>query len=170
MTIEEIEERLKTRYPQIKEIINELKQMKYFESPASTKYHLSEKGGLFRHSLNVIEIGLEINKVMRNVCREEDIIIAGLLHDVGKAGIFEKIRYIEKDGKYLYNSKVKIVTRDASLYFAGKWNLPENVTEAILLHDGMWEEGNKKYGFNFDPLTLIIMTADLLAAGIRERK
>ena len=61
----------------------------FYSAPASTKYHLSKKGGLLQHSLNVYDalmaekanpiLGKAIEKVS-----EETIIIVSLLHDLCK--------------------------------------------------------------------------------------
>ena len=81
----------------------------FFEAPASTKYHGCFSGGLASHSFRVYELLTEHNKALKpNVARgngqkplpvePENIIIAGLLHDVCKIGA-----YIGDEKPYKWN-------------------------------------------------------------------
>jgi len=60
----------------------------YFEAPASTRFHLNEEKGLFRHSLGVTYRlrALDDAYGIFPLYSYLDVILAGLLHDLGKAG------------------------------------------------------------------------------------
>lgn len=69
----------------------------FFGSPASAIYHLSCKGGLCSHSLNVDDIAQGLNKMFGSPYSEETIHICSLFHDIDKAG---------KYAQYFRNEKV----------------------------------------------------------------
>lgn len=70
-------------------ILNYIRQSDFYTAPASTKYHLSVKGGLLQHSLDVYDAlqaekknpiwGKALEKVS-----EESLLIVSLLHDLCK--------------------------------------------------------------------------------------
>lgn len=62
-------------------------------APASTKYHLSEEGGLIQHSLNVFNrlirmIKYEYGSVEDSPYSQETIALISLLHDVSKVNFY----------------------------------------------------------------------------------
>ncbi len=72
---------------------------KFFDAPASTKYHGCYKGGLANHSLRVWELvssraaGLKLDTVMGPgqkplPLKDENVIVACLLHDICKVGAY----------------------------------------------------------------------------------
>ena len=75
----------------IDEIIKKLEETDFFIAPASTKYHLSERGGLVQHSLNVYE-------TLSNLCelyhedynKHDSIAIVALFHDLCKANFYKE--------------------------------------------------------------------------------
>ena len=73
-----------------------LEKSTFFSDPASTKHHLSEPGGLCRHSLNVYyrlkqfaEAEAEHDIKYAGIS-DETIAICGLLHDLCKVGCYQK--------------------------------------------------------------------------------
>lgn len=82
-------------------LIQYLKEVGYFESPASTKYHLSVQGGLAKHSYCVLQYFREAMKDVVSNLQEESIIICGLLHDICKCGL-----YPGQQKPYGYNASV----------------------------------------------------------------
>lgn len=63
-----------------------------YSAPASTKYHLSEPGGLIQHSLNVFNRLIRlINEEYGDNCpyNKETIAFVALLHDVSKINFYE---------------------------------------------------------------------------------
>jgi hypothetical protein len=59
----------------------------YFEAPASARFHLNEPYGLLRHSLGVTYRLLALMAVYGTTLyyRKVDVVLAGMLHDLGKA-------------------------------------------------------------------------------------
>lgn len=60
----------------------------FFDAPASIKYHLNSRGGLFRHSVGVALNALALNELWFNLPNWK-VIYAALLHDVGKLGLID---------------------------------------------------------------------------------
>ena len=88
--------------PGTEQLLAELKQLGFFEAPASVKHHSNWKGGLLDHSLKVYECALKLrDKMLAEDPRLEprldtdSIAIAALLHDVGKADEY----WMDGDGK-----------------------------------------------------------------------
>lgn len=102
MKIKENEKRFKeillaTGRPEIDYVIEQLETMGFFTAPASANKHMSEDGGLCKHSLNVYDeaMGLKalqdkIHPGIMNNISDESIAIAALLHDVCKADLYVK--------------------------------------------------------------------------------
>lgn len=88
--------------PGVEELMNYIRKSDFYTAPASTRFHLSCKGGLLQHSLNVFEallwrVGM-IDKttycyeVATNIVAKfniETLIISALLHDICKTGFYE---------------------------------------------------------------------------------
>lgn len=113
-------------------LLSWLEKSDFFTAPASTRFHLSESGGLVKHSVHVYERLRELfsNELSRNaegpvILSEEDeekIAICGLLHDICKVGCYKK----EPKNKKTYDpEKVKA---------AQKWQIKHDS-----LGDFIWE-------------------------------
>jgi len=86
--------------PGADKLLEWLERSDFFEAPASTRFHLSEPGGLVKHSVHVYERLREAykNEKARNTAEpvsltkeeEEKIAICGLLHDVCKVDTYKK--------------------------------------------------------------------------------
>lgn len=81
----------------VDKVIDMLEETGFFEAPASTRFHLSYKGGLLEHSLGVCRIALMVRKQVLLVKPElesqlpvESVILTTLLHDVCKAEIYRR--------------------------------------------------------------------------------
>ena len=160
--------------------------------PASHRenYHNCFEGGYFDHVLRVIEGALKLNTIWvkmgtKETYNIEELVFSALNHDLGKMGDEENISYIpqtdkwrkEKLGeKYKYNDKISFMTvPDRSLFLLQSNNISYTLNEmlAIKLHDGLYDEANKKYLISFIPevrlrtsLPFIIHQADQMAARI----
>lgn len=81
-------------------LLSWLEKSDFFTAPASTRFHLSEPGGLVKHSVHVYERLRELysNELARNTDGpvilsdedEEKIAICGLLHDICKVGCYKQ--------------------------------------------------------------------------------
>lgn len=73
----------------IENLLGFIRKSDFYKAPASTRFHLSEEGGLLKHSLHVYEclnakLSAPIWKdVLKNVSRET-VLIVSLLHDLCK--------------------------------------------------------------------------------------
>ena len=158
----------------------------YATAPASTKYHLCVQGGLLIHSVCVTEQALRIHNVTPLKIPREWILAAGLLHDVGKAGMLTDEGY---EPRYKHNPKynpqgqskwnapyewsplsLEFGTRDLSGLLVARWGFPWPVVQAVLVHDGAYVPANAEYSHKGHPLSNLLMTADTLHAQTFETK
>lgn len=73
----------------IEELIEKINTTDFFEAPASTHFHMCEKGGLCEHSLNVFNNLVKLNDLYEAGYSKESMILVALLHDVSKTGMYE---------------------------------------------------------------------------------
>ena len=161
--------------------------------PASYKkeYHNAFPGGYVEHVLRVIRCALKQAELWddegcdMSTFTVEELVFSALNHDLGKMGDEENESYIpqtdnwrrEKLGEdYMFNEKVPFSSiPDRSLYLLQSHNIQYSFNEmlAIQTHDGLYDEGNKKYFISFHPgqkprtsLPYILHQADLMASRI----
>lgn len=151
----------------------------WLTSPASTKFHLNNEGGLLEHSVGVCENLLKIKDILAPQLSEESCVIVGLLHDVGKIGMPGKSRYLRStdewrikklNEKYTINPEETYMNLAArSLYLITKYiPLSESEAQAILYHDGQYIDANKEVAHHEAPLTLLVQFADSWTAHVIE--
>jgi hypothetical protein len=139
--------------------------------PAAHKkeYHNSFPGGYVDHVLRVIECALKINDIWvemgvdSTTYTKEELVFSALNHDLGKMGDEENESYItqtdnwrrEKLGEeYMFNTKVPFASvPDRGLFLLQSYGIQYSFNEMITIqtHDGLYDEGNKKYLLNFMP-------------------
>ena len=164
----------------IEKLLHYMEDSGFYKAPCSTQYHLACEGGLAKHSLNVLETARKLNETLFDDKIFDDcIVIAALLHDLGKMGDYEKPMYVEnylKSGKrsetkpYETNSQLWYVPHEIrSVAIAERFiELQECEEYAILYHNGMY--GDLKYAYNGKerPLDMIIHWADMFASRVIE--
>lgn len=74
----------------IVDLLEYLRTSDFFTAPASTKHHLSEPGGLAKHSWNVYQALARIHQENNLDIPHESVKICGLLHDVCKIGVYKR--------------------------------------------------------------------------------
>lgn len=158
----------------------------YYGAPASTKYHLCIEGGLLIHSVCVTELALRMHGIMPINIPRDFILAAGLLHDIGKCGLFYndecQPRYV-KNPKYNAHSESKwnppyeyrgsdpeFNTRDLSGLLVARWGFPWPVVQAVLIHDGAYVPANADYAQRGGVLAGLLMAADTAHAQQFETK
>ena len=163
----------------IDNLIVALEEGGFYTSPASSGNHLAKDGGLLEHSLNVLNVALEFGKtelVDGNVS-EKDLIIACLLHDVGKMGAFGKPNYEEnilKSGsrstsKPFTTTGLSLQHQDISLMTVSKYiDLTEEQAKAIKYHNGLYTSDGRDIKGKETPLYLMVHFADMWASRVRE--
>ena len=99
---EELKKKVVKRKKEFDAFINMLeKESSWLTSPASTRFHLCEEGGLFKHSVGVAETLLKFRGFFAPEISEESCVTVGLFHDVGKLGMPGKPFYIPNDNEWM---------------------------------------------------------------------
>lgn len=168
----------------IEDLISYMDECGFFEAPCSTRYHLACEFGLVQHTRNVMEtaekvaVSLYGGKGYNEI--QSSVIIAAVLHDLGKMGQFEKPLYIENRlksgelGSQPYKSNpdlLKIPHEVRSIAIANMFiDLTEEEQFAILYHNGLYGDFKYEIQGNETPLYLILHFADMWASRIIEEK
>ena len=181
----------------IENVIAKLEETGFFEAPASSRFHLSCKGGLMEHSLNVYHAAMMVREKIIKVRPEleeqlppESVAICALLHDTCKCDIYKEGILSRKNAegyweKYVgyqvdyYNSSLPLGHGEKSVILLLSWGLelkPEEML-AIRWHMSAWDmpmqSAEHKESFNAakaqSPLVSLIQTADGIATGLLER-
>ena len=161
--------------------------------PAAHKkeYHNAFPGGYVEHVNRVVEGALKFYNVWcefemdRSTFTIEELVFAAINHDLGKMGNEEHESYIPQTDKwrkeklgedYMFNKQVPFASvPDRGLFMLQSHGVQYTFNEmlAIQTHDGLYDEGNKKYLHAFMPeqkprtsLPFILHQADLMAARI----
>ena len=174
---------MKTKREGIVDLLDYMKEIGFLEAPCSGGNHLAKKGGLAEHSVNVLTIAEKIGVSLLGGARynevQDSVVIAALLHDLGKCGDYEKPMYVEsilKSGKqsdakpYKRNPELSAVPHAVrSIKLATLFiDLTEAEEWAILCHDGLYDFMYKELKGKETWLQLIIHWADMWASRIIE--
>lgn len=164
-------------------------------APASGRdyYHGAFPGGYVQHVLNVVDFAtaihdLYVSKGLVPTYTQEALVFSALNHDLGKIGDDEGEYFITHNEKwrkergeiYVHNGKLRNMdVPDRGLWLLQEFNVKVSQSEmiAIKLHDGMYDEGNKKYLVVFtedkqlkDDLPHILHHADMMATIIEKNQ
>jgi hypothetical protein len=161
--------------------------------PAAHKkeYHNAFPGGYVDHVNRVITCALHLHELWGQMGADlstytkEELVFSALNHDLGKIGDEEQESYIEQDDKwrreklgedYKFNNKLPFASvPDRGLFLLQDNDIKYTFNEMITIqtHDGLYDEGNKKYLMSYSPeqkprtsLPFIVHQADLMAARI----
>ena len=185
-----------TNRPGMEKVISKLNEAGFFVAPASTRFHLSCKGGLAEHSMNVYEAAIMLRGqiIARKPELEaqlplESVAICALLHDACKTDIYKEgiLSRKNEDGfweKYVgysvdYNNALPLGHGEKSVILLLSWGLeltPEEML-AIRWHMGPWDlamqSADQKESLNAakakSPLVSLIQLSDGIATGLLER-
>ncbi len=177
-------------------VISKLEELGFFEAPASSRFHLSCKGGLAEHSMNVYEAAAMLREQIIRLKPEleaqlpmESVAICSLLHDACKTDIYKEgiLSRKNEDGfweKYVgysvdYIMGLPLGHGEKSVIMLLSWGLeltPEEML-AIRWHMSAWDmpmqSAEHKESFNAakakTPLVSLIQAADGSATGLLER-
>ena len=188
------EKLLSTKRDGIENVIKHLDRLGFFTAPASTKFHLSVKGGLMEHSWNVCNTALMLREQMIQMkpeladkLPEESVVIASLLHDVCKSNIY-KDAILNRKNDQGYWEKVPGYEVDYSSLPLGHGEksvimlltlglkLTKDEMLAIRWHMTAWElafqspeqKSNLQKAREIAPLCAIIQAADGLSSALLE--
>ena len=183
--------------PGLEKLLEYLEDSDFFTAPSSTQFHLNEKGGLCKHSLNVYRTAVQIYEttvrpaILSGVSpfteeiSKESIAIATLFHDLCKTKIYHEAEKWRKDENGRWESYLGYELKDDFPFGHGEKSvflierfMRLKVEEAIAIrwHMGAWrlnqddneEKQNYKAATDRFPLVTILQTADTLAARIIE--
>lgn len=168
----------------IDKFIEWLSSTDFFVAPASSRYHLSEAGGLCQHSLNVYERleKLMITEYGENGYNPESVAICALLHDVCKTGYYKtEMRNVKEDGVwvqkpyYTVDDQLPYGHGEKSVYIInGYIRLTREEAMAINWHMGGFDArvqgGSIEYNTAYKkfPLAVLMHIADLQATFLDE--
>jgi hypothetical protein len=171
-----------------------LNRTDFFEAPASTRFHLSQPGGLVEHSIHVYERLRELYiREMTNKDypgeyhlspkQEEAMAVCGLLHDVCKANFYSVEMRNRKNEQgqwekypfYVVNDQLPYGHGEKSVYvISGFMKLSREEAMAIRWHMGFSDNEFKAGGYSVGnafamfPLALLTHIADLQATYLDE--
>ncbi len=165
--------------------------------PAAHKkeYHNAFPGGYVEHVNRVVQAAIKLHSVWdefdadMSIFTVEELVFSAINHDLGKMGDANHESYIpqtdqwrkDKLGEdYMFNNQLPFSSvPDRGLFLLQSHGIQYTFNEmvAIQTHDGLYDEGNKKYLLNFMPeqkprtcLPYILHQADLLAARVEFEK
>ena len=175
-------------------VVKHLDRLGFFTAPASTKYHLSIKGGLMLHSWNVCNTALMLREQMILMKPEleaqlpvESVILASLLHDVCKSDIYKEVM-LNRKNEQGYWEQVPGYEADCSNFPMGHGEksvvmlltmglkLTKDEMLAIRWHMTAWDlafhsyeqKANLQAARSIAPLCAIVQSADGLASALLE--
>lgn len=178
-------------YPGVEALIEYLMKSDFFEAPASTRYHMSEAGGLCKHSLNVYErlireVESEYGSVNNSPYSLSTITIVSLLHDLCKVNFYkvssrnvknEETGKWEKVPYYAIEDQLPIPHSFKSQYIARSYlKLTRVESLAIMSHMGAFDStvkgGDSSIMKIFEqcPLAFLLHVADMKATNLDEVK
>jgi len=137
----------------------------WLTAPASSKFHSAKESGLLEHSILVTLAIIKLKKTFSPEITDEQCVIVGLLHDIGKVGNSEMPMYIagkqtEKQKLYGYPSNDPygindnlqwMEIEDRSLYLATvgcDFKFEEEEYAAIRYHSEPWKGQSSVYRKN----------------------
>ena len=153
----------------------------FFDAPCSTRYHLSEPGGLVKHSLNVYDClkayveRPRVKEVYGLSVNDESVAIVSLLHDICKVNVYKKTLRNKKNEQgqwvqvpsYDFDYSLPYGHGEKSVYIiSGFMKLTREEAFAIRYHMGFSgndETMNVGKSFQLYPLAFALSTADMEA-------
>lgn len=174
----------KTERDGIDDLLDFMEDAGFYTAPCSGGNHLCKEGGLAEHSCNVMFTAEKLSVSLlggKNITPEirNSIVIASLLHDLGKIGDYDKPLYIDnilKSGKpsaakpYKRNKDLTNVPHAirsiklATLFI----DLTEDEEWAILTHDGLYDFMKYEIQGHETWLSMLIHWADLWSSKVIE--
>lgn len=176
-------------------LMEDLESWGFFKMPASCRKHSCYEGGLVKHSLHVCEMAkmlrrqvLLVRPDLETLLPLDSVIIASLLHDVCKAGIYQKVTRKQKDETGMwemcstYNIDYSYLPvghgeKSVIMLLRSGVDLTDDEILAIRWHMGGWDlpyqsqemTGSQKKAREITPLVTLVHTADAMAADLMER-
>ena len=176
-------------------LMEDLDDWGFFKMPASCRKHGSYEGGLAQHSLNVCKMAqmlreqvLSVRPDLSELLPMDSVIIASLLHDVCKAGIYQRVTRKHKneigmwENSSAYNIDYSYLPvghgeKSVIMLLRSGLDLSDEEILAIRWHMGGWDLpyqsqemiSSQNKAREITPLITLIHTADAMAADLMER-
>lgn len=179
------DETLQDRLAQYVALTEFLCSSDFFEAPASTKFHLSVKGGLCKHSLDVYHMLMNLVPMATNEnISYSTIIKVALLHDICKANFYKtEMKNVKVNGSwttqpiYVVNDKMPLGHGEKSVILLLKLGikLTDEEIYAIRWHMNGFDCAVKGGEFAMSnaqektSLVTLLQCADLLASQVLEK-
>lgn len=177
----------------IEQLIKYLESTDFFVAPCSTRFHLSEPGGLCQHSLNVFDAANLFSEAYRfqdnmhadgayYTFDDISVLIVSLLHDVCKTNCYKgELRWRKDDnnqweqyGTYTKDEDYAFGHSEKSVWIISKFlKLTDTEAQAINAHMGFSDSrGSQLIGniFKQNSLALLLHSADMYATYIIENE
>lgn len=174
---------MKTKREGMVDLLTFMQDIGFLDAPCSGGNHLAKKGGLAEHSVNVLmcaeKIGVSLLGGAKYNEIQDSVVIAALLHDLGKCGDYDKPMYVENVLKSGSVSEAKPFKRNPDLLAVPHAvrsiklatlfiDLTEDEEWAILCHDGLYDFMKYDLKGKETWLQMIIHWADMWASHIIE--
>lgn len=176
---------IKTKREGMADLTMFMEDVGFFTAPASGGNHSNQVGGLATHSLNVLHMAEKMSVALyggKNISEElrNSIVIATLLHDLGKVGDYDKQMYVPnilKSGKkseakpWMRNKQLSNVPHAVrSIKLATLFiDLTEDEEWAILAHDGLYDFMKYEIMGHETELYMLVHFADLWSSKVLEK-
>ena len=168
----------------------------YVMAPASGKtwYHNAFPGGYVDHVNRVVQYAVKQSRLYEEMggtidFTMEELVFAGLFHDLGKIGTKDQASYLPQTDKWRQDKLQEMYTPngdltfmlvpDRSLFTLQQYGIKTSEKEylAIKCHDGVFVDGNKPYFFSNNPnsrmktsIVNVLHCADFLASKVEYDK
>ncbi len=155
----------------IKELFNPDRLEQFVKTPAATKYHHTQLGGLMQHTLSVIRNTEQLKLNYRESVDPELLFLGALVHDIGKV---EEINYSTSIEYSIKGSLLGHIILGSIMVSEAISQVRARVTfseekESLLLHIIASHHGQLEWGAVKQPMTieaLIVHHADMLDSGV----
>lgn len=183
--------------PGLEKLLEYLEDSDFFTAPSSTQFHLNEKGGLCKHSLNVYRTAVQIYETtvrpailsgispFTEEISRESIAIATLFHDLCKTKIYHEAEKWRKDENGRWESYLGYELKDDFPLGHGEksclmigWFMRLKLDEllAIRWHMGMFEmtengtstKAAYRAAMDKSALVSLVQCADMISANCLE--
>ena len=182
--------------PGLEKLLEYLEDSDFFTAPSSTQFHLNEKGGLCKHSLNVYRTAVQIYETtvrpailsgispFTEEISKESIAIATLFHDLCKTKIYHEAEKWRKDENGRWESYLGYELKDDFPFGHGEksclmigWFMRLKLDELLSIrwHMGGFDDSAKAGSFAMSeayrryPLAVMTHLADLEATYLLEK-
>ena len=173
----------KTKREGVEDLLAYMDEVGFFTAPASGGNHSHAEGGLAQHSVNVMTVAEKMGVALFGGAGyneiQDSVVIAALLHDLGKCGDYGKKMYVENILKSGKQSEAKPWKRNpellpldhatrsiklATLFI----DLTEEEEFAIRYHDGLYETANYGVKGHETKLYMLLHWADMWSSRVLE--